>query len=374
MAQKTEIMVTDKAGNTAFVNMTDVKTKRLNQWQGWYCGTGIENINILNRGRMYGAVCKNGKELGNIYKSFSLNTSPSLCEKPSCHCGSDILIPKSKTLKDFDRVHKNAINSKKIKLENMVTIDGNFNLRKSNTIAIDWNIGKRCNYNCSYCPDSVHDKKSPHIPMTDFMTAINNLDKQIPKDKNLKITFTGGEPTFNPNFFAFVSYLKNTFGERINIFTNTNGSHTREYLDTLNKFSTLLISVHFEFIDVKRFIKKIKYLVEQRQKEERYDLNTLLYVKIMVTPDTLQNAKDLFFDLTHFRKHVFDLRVNLEPIVDKEDDYTLLNYTDDQKNVIRDINEHDRLLRTNLESFMKFLTNKKLLKSKENIERTFSRL
>ena len=94
----------------------------------------------------------------------------------------------------------------------------------------------------------------------------------------------------------------------------------------------------------------------------------------MVTPTTLENAKDLFFDLTHFRKHVFDLRVNLEPIVDKEDDYTLLNYTDDQKNVIRDINAHDRLLRTNLESFMKFLTNKKLLKSKENIERTFSRL
>ncbi len=372
MAKKSEIKITDHAGNTVFVNMTDIKTHRLNQWQGWFCGLGMENFNILNSGRMHGGVCKTGRELGNVYTSFKMNTEPTKCDKPSCHCGSDILIPKAKTEKEFAKLMKHQINSRKVKYENVIAVDGHFQMRKDNTIAIDWNVGKRCNYNCSYCPDNVHDKKSPHISLSKFLTALNNIEKNIPRDKNLKVTFTGGEPTFNPDFFPFVSLLKNKYKERITIFTNTNGSHTKEYLDALNKYSTLLISVHFEFTNVKRLIEKIRYLVKVRQQEQRYDRKTLLYVKIMVTPTTLQNAKELFFELTHFRTHVFDLRVNLEPIVDKEDDYKLISYSDDQKNIIRKINEHDRLLRTHFETIFKKSSTKKLFRSKEFIERTFA--
>jgi len=211
MPRKTEIKITDHKGNTIFVDMSDIKTNKLNNWQGWYCGLGIENFNILNSGRIHGAVCKNGKDLGNVYKSFSLNSEPIICEKPSCHCGSDILIPKAKSKEEFKKIYKHQVNSRKVKFNEVVSVDGHFQMRKEDTIAIDWNLGKRCNYGCSYCPDSVHDKKSPHISLNQFLKAFDNIENTIPKGKKLKITFTGGEPTFNPNFFPFVSFLKNKY-------------------------------------------------------------------------------------------------------------------------------------------------------------------
>mgnify|MGYP003704457195 CR=1 FL=1 len=31
-----------------------------------------------------------------------------------------------------------------------------------NSIKVEWNLGKRCNYDCSYCPSAIHDNTSPH--------------------------------------------------------------------------------------------------------------------------------------------------------------------------------------------------------------------
>ena len=34
--------------------------------------------------------------------------------------------------------------------------------RNQDTFWIHWNLSKRCNYNCSYCSDALHDMTSPH--------------------------------------------------------------------------------------------------------------------------------------------------------------------------------------------------------------------
>ena len=31
-----------------------------------------------------------------------------------------------------------------------------------NSVKVEWNLGKRCNYDCSYCPSSIHDNTSAH--------------------------------------------------------------------------------------------------------------------------------------------------------------------------------------------------------------------
>ena len=30
------------------------------------------------------------------------------------------------------------------------------------SVKVEWNLGKRCNYDCSYCPPVIHDNTSPH--------------------------------------------------------------------------------------------------------------------------------------------------------------------------------------------------------------------
>ena len=37
--------------------------------------------------------------------------------------------------------------------------------KQSKVFKIEWNIGKRCNFNCSYCDDYTHDNFSKHLSL-----------------------------------------------------------------------------------------------------------------------------------------------------------------------------------------------------------------
>jgi len=60
-----------------------------------------------------------------------------------------------------------------------------------NTIKIEWNIGKRCNYDCSYCPSMIHDNISPHTDINILKTTVDVLSNLGTK---VRLSLTGGEP------------------------------------------------------------------------------------------------------------------------------------------------------------------------------------
>lgn len=121
----------------------------------------------------------------------------------------------------------------------------------NNSVKIEWNLGKRCNYDCSYCPSVIHDNYSPH---TDINLLKQTVDKLCEINKNLRISFTGGEPTVHPQFNELIDYLNTK--EKINyISVTTNGTRLRTwyYNLTVNQF---VFSVHFEY-DWEPIIEKI---------------------------------------------------------------------------------------------------------------------
>ena len=84
---------------------------------------------------------------------------------------------------------------------------------------VTWDTGRRCNYDCTYCPAHRHDNFSAHATLeelkrnVDFLYEYTDLYMQY---RNLKIAnfgFTGGEPTVNPNFIPFAQYLKQQYEE-----------------------------------------------------------------------------------------------------------------------------------------------------------------
>ena len=85
---------------------------------------------------------------------------------------------------------------------------------------VTWDTGRRCNYDCTYCPAHRHDNFSAHATLeelkrnVDFLYEYTDLYMQF---RNLKIAnfgFTGGEPTVNPNFIPFAQYLKQQYDEK----------------------------------------------------------------------------------------------------------------------------------------------------------------
>jgi len=63
------------------------------------------------------------------------------------------------------------------------------------SIHVEWNIGKRCNLDCAYCPAEIHDNFSPH---TDLDVMVNTIYELEQINKPIRLSLTGGEPTVHP--------------------------------------------------------------------------------------------------------------------------------------------------------------------------------
>jgi len=127
--------------------------------------------------------------------------------------------------------------------------------------SITWMIGRRCNYDCMYCPTELHDKVSKHHDLVKLQEAWKNIYKQTSaKQLTYKISFTGGEVTANKNFLPFVAWLKKNYNIS-SILITTNGSAGLKYYEKLTNYvDAISFSTHTEFMNEKIFFEKIKVL------------------------------------------------------------------------------------------------------------------
>jgi MoaA/NifB/PqqE/SkfB family radical SAM enzyme len=110
-----------------------------------------------------------------------------------------------------------------------------------NSIKVEWNIGKRCNYDCSYCPSEIHDNHSGHVSLDTMKLVIDNLSSL---QKPIRLSMTGGEPSVNPNISAAIRYMNEVGIDHISM--TTNGTMpSKWYVDQL--VDQYVISVHFEY-------------------------------------------------------------------------------------------------------------------------------
>jgi len=109
-------------------------------------------------------------------------------------------------------------------------------------LKVEWNIGKRCNYDCTYCPSSIHDNFSPH---TDINILERTVDKLCEIGKPLRISLTGGEPCVHPDIEDLFEYFKRKDVFWVNV--TTNGTRPSSwYLQNEMFFNHLIFSLHFE--------------------------------------------------------------------------------------------------------------------------------
>jgi len=118
------------------------------------------------------------------------------------------------------------------------------------SVKVEWNLSKRCNYDCSYCPSSIHDNTSEHTDIEILKAAV---DKLLAIRKPIRISFTGGEPTTHPRFEELVNYCKNQGVSWISI--TTNGTRKDEWYANL-RADQIVFSLHVEY-DYRRVLNTI---------------------------------------------------------------------------------------------------------------------
>ena len=151
-------------------------------------------------------------------------------------------------------------------------------------IKVEWNLGKRCNYDCSYCPSSIHDSYSPHTPIDTLERAVDRLCQL---EKPLRISLTGGEPAVHPDIEDLFDYFKRKDIFWVNL--TTNGTRSAQwYLENEMFFNHLVFSLHFEH-DWKRVLHTINQFYDSTERE--------FFVNVMAHHDHMDSVRTVVAQL-----------------------------------------------------------------------------
>jgi MoaA/NifB/PqqE/SkfB family radical SAM enzyme len=109
------------------------------------------------------------------------------------------------------------------------------------SIKIEWNLGKRCNYDCSYCPAAIHDNSSAH---TNIAVLKATVDQLVAIGKPIRLSFTGGEPCVHPDFSKLLWYCRERGIQWISVTTNGTRKPNWYLAQPVDQY---VFSLHFEY-------------------------------------------------------------------------------------------------------------------------------
>jgi sulfatase maturation enzyme AslB (radical SAM superfamily) len=199
-----------------------------------------------------------------------------------------------------------------------------------------WDLGRRCNYDCSYCWTSVHNRTDDHKDYDLLITTADNLINNWSGGKSIRWNFGGGEPTLHPKFLDFVKYLKD---RNQWIMITSNGTRDHKYWAEAAKYlNSINLSAHFDGLtdekDEDRFVRNIDAICKHF---DEHDDDHWLEIKLMAPPQYIDRAlklKDKINALGTLDKPGANGRikgvVSLVPIRGLGDSGTLVEYNDNQ--------------------------------------------
>lgn len=279
------------------VRSNSADLKRIGQWNGWHCDIGKTLI------------CVN--QPYSIVTFSECRNQGTTCTKPQCWCGADIEIPKAidkETLEEFRMLFQSYTgNFKHWNGTDEIVAVAAADLLLNTTLHVDWTTTKRCNYDCSYCPSSVHDNFSPLPSFLDckgyFESSLNLNNIKLSDYKFIRVTLTGGEPTLMKEFSKLITWLKD-FSEP-NIVTNITSSV--EDLIEWHQYSRYMITMHHEYNTAKKTDKLIRFLTETPYRN-------FVGIKYFVEDESYKKVFDVLKKLDEFNNWT---KIRIYPLIDK---------------------------------------------------------
>lgn len=137
-------------------------------------------------------------------------------------------------------------------------------------IRVQWVWGTKCNYDCAYCPPSLHNNKIEIPPHDKFLEAVEYMGRLIRlEDKEPCFEFTGGEPSQLP-FLA--EYLRASQGNMPpNNRLVTNGSGSVEWFESILPFyNSIEISYHPGWANYKHIIEVLEFVKDRENPPDIY--------------------------------------------------------------------------------------------------------
>ena len=236
---------------------------KLNYLKDWTCGAGVDSLYIDMDGGVWTASCRVGGKLGSVWSDFTAPDDWIDCKRNVCSCGADLFIPKVKSVEFKPLLRKNQGLPAQADLHNesMTEFVAVERTHASKQKQVYWEIGRRCNYDCSYCWPWIHNNTDPHKTYEELLTATKLIEEKFTHGEPVNFIISGGEPTVNKHFLDWLRYL-HSCGHHVSL--HSNGSRLPDYYKEIIHYGDLNLSVHFEFYDRQKFVKVVSAIVEEK--------------------------------------------------------------------------------------------------------------
>lgn len=277
-------------GQKKELSVSEAKAQRLNRWRDWICTVGVACLYIDFDGMIWRGPCRVGGMLGHMLDDWELPKDTIQCTRSSCDCGTGIKLPK------------------RLDADNYVLP------MTTQAFNVQWDLGRRCNFDCSYCWPSSHNKTDVWTDIEFLNTVVTKINEMVQND--IQFNFAGGEPTLHPNFLAFCKHIRG-YGNHIHV--QTNGSMNIRVARELATLAEISISVHFEFANLRKTLLNVQSMLEEGAKLE---------VKMMVPPDAFGKMEEFCDALVQVPGYE-SARVIASPLRDPQTN-KLMGYTDEQ--------------------------------------------
>ncbi len=332
------ITLVNYEGDALALSAEEAMIKKYNSWEGWQCSAGAENVFIDADGFVYVAACKVKGKQGNVFKNqWELDEKWTTCPAKWCMCGQDMQLRKVRDESFFSLLDYPPSSN----VDEMDRVDWvvphYYHGFVTHPRFVTWDLGRRCNYSCSYCHPLISNQTDPLRTEDELMGAVDLIEKRFTKNNKAKWIFTGGEPTIIPSYMKMIKSLR---GKGHDLHTQTNGSRNPDYHRELIRYSFVGISVHLEFANDDRLLKNFEAIIDEKHKNKTAGYNWF-GVRIMVGPGNLERALELkkrTMAIKHFSKHG---HMTLSPLYE---------------NNTTDPTHHGRMLTYDPEEFKQILT------------------
>lgn len=309
--------------------------------KGWICSHGVQNLFINSDGDVYGASCYMSGVLGNVFNDFRAPLTWQKCVKSFCSCGADLFIPKVKDLDHVKHLRKS---------QNLTTITGNQDQTMTDDFVamerthdstykqVHWEIGRRCNYSCSYCWPHIHNNYERHKSLDELMSATTLIQEKFIGTSKCNFIITGGEPTANSAFLKWCQYLNSC---KYHLSMHSNGSRSPEYYAEIINYGDLNLSGHYEQWNAEKFIAVITAITEVKTSKNNDGVGHL-EVKLMMTPGTTEytiGIKQRILSIPKFQEYCVLCIVPVKDNNAKFDGPLLPGYTEKDYELFGNINE-----------------------------------
>ncbi len=190
--------------------------------------------------------------------------------------------------------------------------------KHKDVFVVNWNLGNRCNYRCSYCNETLN---SGSVPWLDAEAVLCFADKVIAHysgklHKKILFEFTGGEVTLYKDLYKVLKYLKEN-GCKTEILSNASPrlAFWEKIKDVLDY---AILSYHAEHCAPEHFYEVVKSV----------NRNINVHVNIMMNRNRFNLCRDLGVSIMDLGSGI---SLRFQPLLEKlAVNAKLIGYTEEQ--------------------------------------------